>query len=322
MIDETEETSSVIYHKEEREEDGEEHNDDIFYDSLDLKMSMKFKFCSDSIVNIVPLGNSKALILIKETVYDCNVQKRGVNPQLILSNVLQITLIPSCGDVLFLMKDRKCINRIATGKLQTTYTKTNNFCELYYGVGQAGEQAYACLAHDKNIYTPGMGKISLLDEYGRILMSVSLIVHLTSTCRLFFCSDERNKIFRIYEYTLYLDSINNDNIEAIKSNDGSVGTSPICAFNPKDIAIDHLSNLLVAVPNDNAIHLLDKSLSFQKLLMTEEDGLYRPTSVALDAEGYMYVGCEDGQIHVLNYQYFLNTDRLTRLKIARMDQPQ
>lgn len=81
-------------------------------------------------------------------------------------------------------------------------------------------------------------------------------------------------------------------------------------------------NILVAVPNDNAIHLLDKTLTFQKLLMTEEDGLYRQTSVALDAGGYMYVGCEDGQIHVLNYEYFLNTDRLTRLKITRMDQPQ
>lgn len=58
LIDETEETSSVIYHKKEKEEEGEEHNDDIFYDSLDLKMSMKFKFCLDSIINIVPLGNS------------------------------------------------------------------------------------------------------------------------------------------------------------------------------------------------------------------------------------------------------------------------
>lgn len=29
--------------------------------------------------------------------------------------------------------------------------------------------------------------------------------------------------------------------------------------------------------------------------MTEEDDLKRPTSVALDTEGYLYVGCEDGQ---------------------------
>lgn len=198
LIDETEETSSDIYHKEEREEgeeDGEEHNDDIFYDSLDLKMSMKFKFCLHSIVNIVPLGNSKTLILIDETVYDCDVKKRGVNPQLILSNVLQITLIPSCGDVLLLMTDRKCIKRIASGKLQTTYAKTNDFCELYYGVGPAGKEAYACLAHDKDINSPELGTISLLDEYGRILMSVSLTEHLYSTCRIFFVLMKETNFF-------------------------------------------------------------------------------------------------------------------------------
>lgn len=79
LIDETEETSSDIYHKVEREdEEVEEHNDDTFYDSLELKMSMTFKFCLNSIVNIVPLGNSKLLILIKERVYECDVQKRGL----------------------------------------------------------------------------------------------------------------------------------------------------------------------------------------------------------------------------------------------------
>lgn len=102
-----------------------------------------------------------------------------------------------------------------------------------------------------------------------------------------------------------------------KTYNGSVGTSPSSAFNPKDIVLDKHGNILVAVFNDNAIHFLDKTLTFQKLLMTEEDGLYRPTSVALDAEGFLYVGCEDGQIHVLNYQYFLNTDRLTRMKIEQ-----
>lgn len=97
-----------------------------------------------------------------------------------------------------------------------------------------------------------------------------------------------------------------------------MGTSPSSGFNPTDIAIDHCGNILVSVPNDNAIHFLDKSLTFQKLLMTEEDGLHRPTSVALDAEGYLYVGCEDGQIHVVNYQYLLNTNRLKRLKFQKL----
>lgn len=114
-----------------------------------------------------------------------------------------------------------------------------------------------------------------------------------------------------------LANIKEDNIKTVKTYRGSVGTSPLSAFIPNDIAIDHNGRLLVAVSNDNAVHLLDKNLTFLKLLMTEEDGLERPTSVALDTEGYLYVGCKDGRIHVINYQYFLNTNRLTRLNIEQ-----
>lgn len=62
LIDETEEMSSDTYHEEEGENgEEEEHGDEIFYDSLDLKMSMQFQFRSDSVTNIVPLENSKTL---------------------------------------------------------------------------------------------------------------------------------------------------------------------------------------------------------------------------------------------------------------------
>lgn len=114
LFDETEKMSSDTYHKEEGENgEEEEHGDDTFYDSLDLQMSMKFKFRSDSVVNIVPLQNSKTLFLMNEKVYDSDVNKIGLNHQLILSNVLQITLIPFCGDVLILMKGGKSIKRIS-----------------------------------------------------------------------------------------------------------------------------------------------------------------------------------------------------------------
>lgn len=188
-------------------------------------------------------------------------------------------------------------------------------------MGSTGEQAYACIVHDMNVDKTGFEKMSLLDEFGRILMSLCLpeILYPTCICRMSFCSDERNKFFKTYEKTLQLDYINDDNIKTAKSYNGSLGTSPVsCAFIPHDIAIDIRGSLLVAVRNDNAIHLLDNTLAFQRLLMTEEDGLHGPTSVALDAEGFLYVGCEDGQIHVVNYQYLLNTNRQTRLKFQNL----
>lgn len=88
-------------------------------------------------------------MLINGNVYDCDVKKRDLPNQAILSNVLQISLIPSCGDVLSLMKDQKHIKRITKGKLVTTYDISNNAKEIILGVGAAGYQAYACIAHDE-----------------------------------------------------------------------------------------------------------------------------------------------------------------------------
>ena len=78
------------------------------------------------------------------------------------------------------------------------------------------------------------------------------------------------------------------------------------------MAIDYKDNVLLVVRDDNAIHLLDKSLKFQRLILTEEDGLQLPCSVTLDNTGYLWVGCKDGKIHVFNYLYLLETERSAR----------
>lgn len=93
---------------------------------------------------------------------------------------------------------------------------------------------------------------------------------------------------------------------------GSIGVDPASRFGPLDMTVDSKGNVLLAKPNDNAIHLLDKSLKFQRLLLTGEDGLTGPRSVTLDPSGYLWVGCSDGQIRVFNYQYLMCTDRKSR----------
>lgn len=69
------------------------------------------------------------------------------------------------------------------------------------------------------------------------------------------------------------------------------------------MSTDSKGNILLAEPNDNA---------FQRLLLTEEDGLTGPRSVTLDPSGNLWVGCSDGQIRVFNYQYLMCTDRKSR----------
>lgn len=75
-------------------------------DSLDTKMSMKFKFCQDAIDQIVPLQSSKTVLLIKGTVYEFDKKKGELNHRSNLSRVQQITLIPSTGDVLSLREPK------------------------------------------------------------------------------------------------------------------------------------------------------------------------------------------------------------------------
>lgn len=310
LVDETEELSSDINQNEEKEEEKEK-----LYGSFGLKI-MKFKFASGPVNNIIPVRN---LLLRKEKIafYDFDVKKGTLNHRMknILSNVHQIALIPSCGDVLTLMNSFQRILRITKGGMVTTYISTKIPNESYCCVGNAGKQAYACVVHvvEKNSYWTT--KLSLLDQYGRILMSFTLLDISKCINKRIFVSDEANKFVTIDERTVKVVECTRDIVKVIKAYRGCVGTSPAYSFSPRDIAVDMRGNILVAVFNDNAIHLLDQTLTFQKLLMTAEDGLQRPTSVALDAEGYLYVGCEDGQIHVMNYQYLLNTNRQTRLEI-------
>lgn len=310
LVDETEELSSDINQNEEKEEEKEK-----LYVSLGLKI-MKFKFASGPVNNIIPVRN---LLLRKEKVafYDFDVKKGNLNHRMknILSSVHQIVLIPSCGDVLTLMNSLQRIVRITKGWLVTTYISTKKPNERYSCVGYASKQAYACVVHEVEKNNYWTSKLSLLDHFGRILMSFTLLDISNCIKKRIFVSDETNKFVTMDERTVKLVECTRDIIKVIKAYRGCVGTSPAYSFSPRDIAEDMRGNILVAVVNDNAIHLLDQTLTFQKLLMTEEDGLQRPTSVALDAEGYLYVGFEDGQIHVVNYQYLLNTNRQARLEI-------
>lgn len=231
-----------------------------------------------------------------------------------MERVHQIALVQPCGDVLSLSKSRKDIQRIYRGSLVTRFINTKNDYERYECVGSAGDQAYACIVHSIKRGKYWITELSLVDEFGRIMISFTLDSSLVLWMKIkgFVCFEE-NKFIIIDDGKAAQAIINDPSIKKGHIYSGSVGTNPASSFYSKDIEIDHRNNILLVVPNDNAIHLLDTSLNFQKPLMTEEDGLHRPTSVALDGEGYLYVGCEDGKIHVVNYQFLLSTNRLTRL---------
>lgn len=164
LNDITEDFSSDVYRCKEEEEE--------FHETSDFKKLLKF--FSFPIDNIVPLQNSKVLLLSNGTVFNTDFQKEELYHESILWNVHQIALVQPCGDVLSLSKSRKDIQRIYRGSLVTRFINTKNDFERYECVGSAGDQAYACIVHSIKRGKYWITELSLVDEFGRILISFTL----------------------------------------------------------------------------------------------------------------------------------------------------
>ena len=191
------------------------------------------------------------------------------------------------------------------------------FCALNAG----GHNAYVCLMLKCTRYSLAYGSfhydhhICLLDEYGVTLKKYSYLLNGDSSFKnaiwKLLPAQDRNKyiVLRVLES---LDKIDTESNKKASTYFGAIGIRPISQFSPSDMTIDDKDNVLLVVRDDNAIHLLDKSLKFQRLILSEEDGLHSPWSVTLDSSGYLWVGCQDGKIHAFNYQYLLETERSAR----------
>lgn len=72
-------------------------------------------------------------------------------------------------------------------------------------------------------------------------------------------------------------------------------------FEPWGICVDKDDNVFVSDRFYDAIHVFNGEGVFQKYLLTEDDGIKRPLAVAVDTAGHIWVGNEDGSIHVFEY---------------------
>ena len=75
----------------------------------------------------------------------------------------------------------------------------------------------------------------------------------------------------------------------------------IAPFDPRGITCDRYGHVIVADYNSNLIHLLDKHGRFLMYLLSEADGIFAPTSVAIDKAGFLWVGGGDAAIKIYRY---------------------
>lgn len=81
----------------------------------------------------------------------------------------------------------------------TTYVRKDDMEERYSRVGRPGEHDYACIAHEirKSGTTYLVPEISLLDEHGRVLMSLNMPSLYRGTFQFILYSNEQNKYIKI-----------------------------------------------------------------------------------------------------------------------------
>lgn len=78
-------------------------------------------------------------------------------------------------------------------------------------------------------------------------------------------------------------------------------SSPIRPFDPRGITCDSVGHVIVTDYTNNSIHLLDHAGRFLQLLLTETDGIFAPTSVAIDDDGFLWIGGGNATIKVYSY---------------------
>ena len=73
------------------------------------------------------------------------------------------------------------------------------------------------------------------------------------------------------------------------------------AFDPRGITCDKHGHVIVCDYSSNMVHLLDKHGRFLMYLLTEADGIFGPTSVAVDNAGLLWVGGGDATVKIYKY---------------------
>ena len=69
-------------------------------------------------------------------------------------------------------------------------------------------------------------------------------------------------------------------------------------FDPRDVCYDSNGYVYVADLVNSAVHVLDKQGIFHHFLFTKQDGIMYPSALTCDTDGFIWVGCASGTVHI------------------------
>lgn len=243
------------------------------YEGKNLHDVSVYQPCKKGKIDDIAVFDENTIFVVScGTLYQFAANGKNVElrPTVIAEGVHQIAPVLSSRDLLFITMNGKEIKRLSNGSSMTRFTFKTNYCNEHFLALNSDIEAYICVLWRKEEQGGNFKmSISLLDEYGVNLKNISC----SSKTR--YCN-HRHRIIATCEQTshviLYdscLKIVDRKRTRMLhQAYTGSIGVDPASQFGPLDMTTDSKGNILLAEPNDNAIYLLDKSLKFQRLLLT------------------------------------------------------
>ncbi|XP_069101357.1 uncharacterized protein [Argopecten irradians] len=281
------------------EEDSSSDTDSLYEDA---ESEIRYRYTKSPIDKIAPVGVNSAFVVIGGKLYlvdfskHIDVIEKEVAP--LMTDVVHITPLTHRG-IYVQQEQSNVISRVTVTGKKYRFMDSTPETLLCVGLSNTGN----IITFTKECTYTNMRDF-YYSEYN--VNGVNIKIHKRfSTSFSQPCSDImkttsalyrlRINPYKLSETGYVLDELHN------KSYSGVIGRNPAYQFCPRGICQDKDSRLIITDNWNHRVHLLTRDGQFSKFLMTEEDGLQHPIAVAMDTYRRLWIGQQDGTIHIISY---------------------
>ncbi|XP_021375146.1 uncharacterized protein LOC110464319 [Mizuhopecten yessoensis] len=295
-----------------KETDDESTDSDSVYE--DAVSDMRYKFKDKPIDRIAPIRNRTAFILSERKLYLIDLSKTNkwtAEPKPLMRGVVQITPMTEHG-IYVQTASSTVINRV------TAQGNVYRFADLGHqdwklqleriGIAESGN-VISCT--EKSVLRDYRVNITYFHEYnkdGVLVKCIDSKQYSEFSKKIQSCDIVKTKLAVFYLDAPFSSSKPNIKdigcvVNLLKQTRyyGAIGYKPAHQFYPRGMCQDEADHLIVSDYWNHAVHQLTPEGQFRKFLMREEDGLTHPIAVAMDTDNCLWIGQQDGTIHIINY---------------------
>lgn len=271
----------------------------------DIKpIQYKKKFTDGSLDCIISVSGDRSILRSKDVIFhqsDTDVDK-------LVDNIEHFTYVPETDEILVMLKGQFKIYRRPISTKGPLHFLMSFSCD-----------SVVCMGHDATAYLVVILKHCYDISYHRYtIYSINDTGCYTKPTQTTNSSYVRKGRIKIHKSSFVIMDTHKVHVtkglifEYLFSYTGSIGNQPTSTFSPADVCTDPDGNFLVIDSHDDTVHLLDKKGTFLQIIMSTEDGLSGIKCMSFDVFRWLLIGCKDGMVHFVNYQYFKSTTRKER----------